>query len=94
MPEFETHETFQEDGAEKYKKMGNEAFKAHKWDALPHNTSLWRPHEYLAVSERVVELAVTQVMQLVQTEADKAKTSIAEPPRRDEFVYGPGELHW
>ena len=74
--------------------------KAHKWDALPHNTSLWRPHEYLAVSERVVELAVTEVMQLVQKEADKAneaakaKASVAEPPHRDEFKYGPGELHW
>ncbi len=74
--------------------------KAHKWDALPHNTSLWRPHEYLAVSERVVELAVTQVMQLVQTEAGKAneagkaKASVAEPPHHDEFTYGPGELYW
>lgn len=45
--------------------------KAHKWDALPHNTSLWRPHEYLAVSERVVELAVTEVMKIVHTEAGK-----------------------
>ena len=74
--------------------------KAHKWDALPHNTSLWRPHEYLAVSERVVELAVIEVMQLVQKEATnaneaaKANASVAEPPHRDEFVYGPGKLHW
>ena len=68
--------------------------KAHKWDALPHNTSLWRPHEYLAVSERVVELAVIEVMQLVQKEADKANASVAEPPHRDEFKYRSGELYW
>ena len=47
--------------------------KAHKWDELPHNSSLWKPHEYLAISERVVELAVNEVVKLVHREAeDKA----------------------
>lgn len=36
--------------------------KAHKWDEMPHNSSLWRPQEYLAVSKRVVELAIAEVL--------------------------------
>ena len=36
--------------------------KAHKWDDLPHNTSLWRPNEYFEVSKRIVDLAVREVL--------------------------------
>lgn len=52
--------------------------KAHKWDTLPHNSSLWKPHEYLAISERVLELAVNEVVQLVQREADHAARTNAK----------------
>jgi len=46
--------------------------KAHKWNDLPHNASLWRPDEYLALSKRVIELSVQAVthmlnMQPIQT---------------------------
>ena len=36
--------------------------KAHKWDQMPHNSSLWKPVEYLAVSKRIVELAIREVV--------------------------------
>ena len=55
--------------------------KAHKWDALAHNSSLWKPHEYLAVSERVVELAVNEVVQLVQKETENITRTNAQRTR-------------
>jgi hypothetical protein len=39
--------------------------KAHKWNEMPHRASLWKPHEYLAVSKRVVELAVAEVLMMI-----------------------------
>jgi hypothetical protein len=36
--------------------------KAHKWDELPHNTSLWRPNEYFEVSKRIIELSIKEVL--------------------------------
>ena len=36
--------------------------KAHKWDVMPHNSSLWRPHEYLAISKRIVELSIAEIL--------------------------------
>ena len=36
--------------------------KAHKWDDLPHNSSLWRPNEYFEVSRRIVSLAIQEVL--------------------------------
>jgi len=39
--------------------------KAHKWNEMPHHASLWKPHEYLAVSKRVVELAVAEVLLMI-----------------------------
>jgi hypothetical protein len=37
--------------------------KAHKWDELPHNTSLWKPQEYLDVSKQIITLAIQEVIQ-------------------------------
>jgi len=37
--------------------------KAHKWDELPHNTSLWRPNEYLEVSKQIITLAIQEVIE-------------------------------
>lgn len=36
--------------------------KAHKWDEMPHNSSLWKPHEYLELSNRVITLAVDKLI--------------------------------
>lgn len=40
--------------------------KAHKWNEMPHKSSLWMPHEYLAVSKRIVELATKEVALLLE----------------------------
>lgn len=37
--------------------------KAHKWNELPHNTSLWRPNEYLEVSKQIITLAIQEVIE-------------------------------
>jgi len=39
--------------------------KAHKWDELPHNASLWRPDEYLALSKRVIDLSINAVISML-----------------------------
>jgi hypothetical protein len=37
--------------------------KAHKWNELPHNTSLWRPSEYLEVSKQIITLSIQEVIE-------------------------------
>lgn len=44
--------------------------KAHKWDELPHNTSLWRPNEYLEVSRQIVGMAIHEVIDLHSKKED------------------------
>ena len=39
--------------------------KAHKWDELPHNASLWRPDEYLALSKQVIDLSINAVISML-----------------------------
>ena len=58
--------------------------KAHKWDELPHNSSLWKPQEYLAVSARIVQLAVREVLQLIQKDIDYASRKNAQ---RTKYVH-------
>ncbi len=44
--------------------------KAHKWDDLPHNTSLWRPNEYFEISKKIVNLAIKEVIDLHNKKKD------------------------
>lgn len=39
--------------------------KAHKWDQMPHSSSLWLPSEYLEISKQIVSQAVKHVHQIV-----------------------------
>lgn len=36
--------------------------KAHKWDDMSHNSSLWKSHEYLELSKHVVTIAVDKII--------------------------------
>jgi hypothetical protein len=36
--------------------------KAHKWNDMEHNSSLWKPDEYMAISKRIIELAIKEVV--------------------------------
>jgi hypothetical protein len=36
--------------------------KSHQWNKMPHNSSLWKPHEYLAISKRIVDLSIQEII--------------------------------
>ena len=55
--------------------------KAHKWDEMPHNSSLWKPHEYLELSKRVITLAVDKLINTMHIQTNNTSRTNSPTPK-------------